>query len=459
MFAGPRGGLTAPLTWGQRAIWEVVNWLGPQAASLNLLEICPVDGGTGRTALAEALRRLVERHESLRTRFTDTEDGPEQLLTRAGTLTFAVHESLADDRDATVRRVARELSARAFTPRELPLRAAAVAEDGVITTIVLVVSHLAVDGWSIKIVRQELLDALRGADLPPLAQQPVERARWEQSAPARARERAAFDHWAAATREVPRIWLEALPRTGPDDLLCSEIASPALGRAVGALAGRYRLTRSMVVQAGTALALGRALGENDVALRLIVATRYTAETTRFVGPFNQNALLRIRLHDESAGEFLARVRRAALAALSASEYDPVALEELVAATAAERGFPADGYCFVNDVGSYVPPGAAARAAEQAPGTPDDSDPDSDAAALAGVVTDRPPLTDPKGANLFLYVHELGARTRLSVVAHRGFLPPGGTTRFLRDLEWLLLEADRTGAGPAALARAYAARHR
>jgi hypothetical protein len=444
-FEGDRGGLTVPLTWGQRAIWEVVRWLESRAGDLNLVEVCPLASGTDRATVVAALAGLLERHESLRTRITDIGDGPQQHVERSGALALAVHETSDGDHAETVSLV-EELAAPAFAEDELPVRAAVLCDGGP-RTLVLVVSHLAVDGWSMEIVREDLLSLLTGGELPPLAEQPVDRVHYESSDPARTKEKAAFDHWAAAMRDLPRVWLEELPRTGQDDLVCSEIISPALGDAVSALASRHKLTPSMVLQAGTALALCLHRQETDIGIRLIVATRYTADTTRFVGPFNQNALLRIALREESLGDFFARVRAASFRALGASEYDPVVLEDVVAAATAGRGFRAGGYCFINDLSGFLPPGYAE---EPDPRAEDDLPDDT-------VVTDLPPTANPKDANLFLYVHEIGRRVRLSVIAHRRFLAPGTTAGFLRDVEWLLMEAARTGAGPAELARAQALR--
>ncbi|MBM9624169.1 condensation domain-containing protein [Streptomyces zhihengii] len=453
-FDGPRGPLSAPLTWGQRAIWEVVRWLGARAGDLNMVEVCPLTAGTGLPAVTTALTRLLERHESLRTRMRDDGDGPRQDVTPSGAIPLTVRQDTRgtapgaprQERGDDLHRLVTELATPAFAPDELPVRAAVLCRDGEPAELVLVVSHLAVDGWSMAIVREELATLLAGAEPPPLAQQPVDRARHEASPAARARERAALAHWSTAVRDLPRVWLEGLPRApGTGDLVCSEIDSAALGSAVAELAAQHKVTPSMVVQAGTALALCLDRGESEIGLRLIVATRYTTRTARFVGPLNQNALLRLPLRDESLADFFTRVRTASLQSLAAAEYDPVALEDVVGEATARRGFRGDGYCFVNDLTGYQAPGSA-------PARHDDDTP-----AGPTVVRDLPPPADPKGANFFLYVHDLGLRVRLSVTAHRDFLAPGTTAGFLHDLEWLLTTAARTGAGPGELSRAHTPR--
>uniref|UniRef100_A0AAU2W3Z1 Condensation domain-containing protein n=1 Tax=Streptomyces sp. NBC_00008 TaxID=2903610 RepID=A0AAU2W3Z1_9ACTN len=410
-----------------------------------MVDVCPLDASTDLPAVMGALARLLERHESLRTCLRDREDGPQQYVTRSGALALFVHEITQKADDEAVRHLVADLARPAFTPTELPLRAAVLRRDGVPTTLVLVVSHLAVDGWSMALVREEVRALLAGVEPPPLAQQPTDRARYEASPEARGREQAALAHWNSTVLNLPRVWLEGLPRSpAADDLVCSKIDSHAVATAAAHLAARYKVTPSMVVQAGIALALGLDRGETDIGVRLIVATRYTAETARFVGPLNQNALLRIALRDEGLADFFTRVRVAALQALSASEYDPVTLEDLVGAVSARRGFRGDGYCFINDVTGYLAPDTPAPHYGRTLTAPTS-------------ITDVPPPADPKGANLFLYVHELEPRARLSVIAHRAFLAPGSTAEFLGDVEWLLTTAARTDAGPGKLARAHALR--
>lgn len=86
---------------------------------------------------------------------------------------------------------------------------------GVPVRVVLVVSHMAVDGWSLKIVCEDLRTLLSApAALGPAAEQPLGRLAYENSERAGLRERRAFDYWAEAVRELPRVW-PAARRSSP----------------------------------------------------------------------------------------------------------------------------------------------------------------------------------------------------------------------------------------------------
>ncbi|MFD0427382.1 condensation domain-containing protein [Streptomyces zhihengii] len=314
----PSRPLERPLTWGQRAIWEVVRWLGARAGDLNMVEVCPLTAGTGLPAVTTALTRLLERHESLRTRMRDDGDGPRQDVTPSGAIPLTVRQDTRgtapgaprQERGDDLHRLVTELATPAFAPDELPVRAAVLCRDGEPAELVLVVSHLAVDGWSMAIVREELATLLAGAEPRPSHNSPSTAPATKPlppPAPGKGGPRP-LEH--GGTRSAPGVAgrLTQGPRHG--DLVCSEIDSAALGSAVAELAAQHKVTPSMVVQAGTALALCLDRGESEIGLRLIVATRYTTRTARFVGPLNQNALLRLPLRDESLADFFTRVRTA-----------------------------------------------------------------------------------------------------------------------------------------------------
>ncbi|GAA4187853.1 hypothetical protein GCM10022252_22140 [Streptosporangium oxazolinicum] len=443
------------MTWGQTAIWEVLRWLPPGDASLNLLAGCEVEPGRDLDDVLAAVRALVERHDALHTLFPqDDPDGgkPVQVVVPSGDLEVAVHETgTRSPANVAAYAGARLRDAPFDVGRELPLRVAVVTRQGVPVRVILAMSHLAVDGWSLKIVCDDLrtlLSAPAALGLP--AEQPLVRAAYEASERAGQRERRAFDYWAGAVRELPRVWLEDLRQGGEARQGWSEIRSRALSRAVRALAARAGVTPGMVLQAAVALLLGLYKDEDDVALRLIVSTRFKPETRRFVGAFNQNALLRLRLRHESFSGFLSHAGRAALAAYSTCEYDPVRLEELVARVTAERGIGADGYCFYNDIRFDAPAAPAGRHL---------SPPEYDALLDETELVEPPHDTDQKGATFFLYVHELSERAVLTLCADRRFLEPRGPADFLLDLEWLAVEALHTDAGPLRLAEALARRVR
>jgi hypothetical protein len=93
--------------------------------------------------------------------------------------------------------------------------------------------------------------------------------------------------------------------TGAASTAWSELRSPALAVAVRELAAVHRLTTAMTLRSLVALVLGLRHNRRDVALRCIVATRFRPEYELLVAAFNQNALCRLAIGDESQAAFFA----------------------------------------------------------------------------------------------------------------------------------------------------------
>ncbi|RKR92934.1 condensation domain-containing protein [Micromonospora pisi] len=441
---------SGPLTWGQLAIWDVVRWLPPGDASLNLLRVCDVPAGRTTGEVADALRRLVERHEVLRTRFTRPENPePRQTVEPHGRLDVALVETDGRAREGVMDELVSRLRSRPFDlAAELPLRAAVVTADNAPVAVVLVFNHMAVDGYSVEIVGRDLRLLLTdGGDLPLRALQPRGRIAYEASDPARRRARQALEYWADGIRELPGALLA--PDPGPERRQWARITSGALRLALRELANRHRMSLSMLVQALTGLLLGFYRHESRVGIRLIVATRFTAETRDYVGAFNQNGLLRLSLGAEPLAEFLGRARMASMRAYQYCECDPLLLEERIEAICAERGFGAGAYCFFNDVRSFDEVRSGDRGAV---GGGHDGEGGPDLLGRIETARQRTRVTAldrdgrQKDAKFFLFLNTLVGEARLTLATDGRFLAPGSAQTFLADLEWLAIEAvshDRT----------------
>ncbi|MFJ6213770.1 condensation domain-containing protein [Streptomyces sp. NPDC092296] len=430
-----------PLTWGQIAIWDVLQWLPADDSSLNALGSCPVPAGRTVDQVREALRVLVERHDSLRTLYRETDGRPVQRVLASGELEVGLYE--AEDRaalDVRTAELGEALRSRPFDSAvDLPLRAAVLSCAGQPVAVLLAVSHMALDGWSFRIVRDDLEALLTaGADtvLPPPGQQPLERAAYEASERGRNREAKALDYWARGVRDIPASMLESVRGTDAPDFTWARIESPALALAVRSLAARNGLAPAVVLLAAAGLLLSAYKDEDEAALRTIVSTRFRPESRTLVGAFNQNALFRVDIADEPFGQFLRRAANAAFQSYSYCEYHPRKLESMVAEIAEQRGITPDGYCFFNDARftlgeqSAAPdPGAAVAMAEGIA----KALPETRLGPLEGNQT-------PKGANFFLFLHDLTDRAVLTLCADRRFLAPRGSADFLGDLERLTTRA-------------------
>jgi hypothetical protein len=430
-----------PLIWAQEAMWLVLRWLPTGDTSTNFAMTSIFASPQAVEDVLAATREILERHDALHTFFVSEDDVPQQVVSKSGTVQIELHE-LAENNveDATAKLAERACGIPFNVSSDLPIRFYALAVGNRITSVVMVFSHLAADLWSARIVHADFEAFVAGTELPPRAQQPLERAAYERSEQGRRAERQALEYWSTAARELPSVWLSDLRDGQRAQLVTSEITSPALAVAARAAATAAGLTTTMVLQAAMALLLAIHHGENDVAVRLVVATRFRQETQKLVAAFNLNALLRLQVVDESFDQFLIRARTAALVALSRCECSPRTLEPIVQEIAQARGFRADGYCFFNDVSDRPAlPGLPLEQARSA----------VNAVLDRTVVAEHETLGDPKGAKFFLYLRSIGEDAVLTLCVDRRFM--SRPSAFLKDLEWLLVTAVQTGAGPVELA--------
>ncbi|MGI5243635.1 condensation domain-containing protein [Dactylosporangium sp. CA-139066] len=433
-----------PLIWAQVAIWDVFRWLPPGDTSLNLLVTCPVPPGRDLAGTRDALRRLVERHDSLHTVYADTPDGPRQRVVPEGEIPLWVYE-LDDLGDVGLDEAVAEFGEALRRPwfdigADLPLRAAVLLRGGEPLTVLLAASHMAVDGWSLNIVRADLANLL--AD-PPLVtepgQQPLARGEYERSDIGRRREAKALAFWARHLETLPSSMLERVS-DDPPNLDWGLIQSPALALAANALAARHGVPAATALLGGTTLQLAAYTGEDDAALRMIVSTRFRPASRGVVAAFNENALFRLPCppdlrRTETLDAFLRRSADAALAAYAHCEYAPRALDTLIAEVAERRGITTDGYCFFNDT-------RFALLDAEAPAAVPQEDLAARIAELQPATKLRSPVIDrlPKHANFFMFLMDLGETAEIMLCVEHGFFGRRGPLGFLSDLERLIVRA-------------------
>ncbi|MFC1419785.1 condensation domain-containing protein [Streptacidiphilus cavernicola] len=338
------------MTWGQRAIWKSIRWLGDDAHYFNIRRIEPVPADLDSGQVEAALSALLCRHEALRTRFLETQDGWTQQVAAEGTLLLDRVEAGPGGGAEAADRLARELVGRTFRhAEEWPFRCALVLEDGRPAHLVLVFSHLGVDFWGVRELESDLRELFAGKESPAPSWQPLDQALFETEGPGAARGAASVEYWRRTLRAVPASLFRPVDDQGrPERFVRLGMDSPATAVAATVLAERCQVSTGTVLLAATAAVLGAHTGHSTVALQLIAVNRHDERSRRLVAAMAENALFALDVAD---GSFEQTVRRAFLAGMNAyrhAQYDPSAVDVVLDEARERSGGTLDLGYFFND---------------------------------------------------------------------------------------------------------------
>ncbi|MFJ9041077.1 amino acid adenylation domain-containing protein [Streptomyces sp. NPDC102406] len=337
-----------PLSFAQRRLWFLNRFEGP-SATYNVPLVLRLDGPLDAGALESALTDVVGRHESLRTVFPDTDGVPRQVVRDAGDadLDLTPRDTDAARLDAVL---AAEVAHTFDVSTDLPVRARLMRLGDRSHVLVLLVHHIAGDGWSLAPLARDLGEAYRARaeGVEPawteLGVQYADYTLWQRallgdeddpSSPA-ARQ---LSFWRTALDGAPDL-LE-LPCDRPRPAV-TEHRGDAFGfrvdadthRALADLARSRGSSLFMVLQTALSVLLSRHGAGEDIVLGTAVAGRTDEALDDLVGFFVNTLVLRTDLSgDPTFGEVIDRVREFDLAAYA---HQDVPFERLVDALSPVR---------------------------------------------------------------------------------------------------------------------------
>ncbi|WHT22662.1 amino acid adenylation domain-containing protein [Crossiella sp. CA-258035] len=309
-----------PLAPAQLGLW-FLNRLDPADTGYHMPVVLRLDGELDIAALRAALTDVVTRHETLRTVFPEHGGRPRQRVLPAREVELPVHTG---DRAPTVR----ELVDRPFDLRaDLPLRASLLAESTRRHALVLVLHHIAGDGWSTAPLARDLATAYtaRTAGVCPqwteLPVQYADYALWQRD---RLGQVSDPDSELGRQLEFWRTELSGAPEVSPIFPVRREPGEPgevpvhvpaqAVQR-LSALAEQAQATPFIVVHAAFAALLHRLGAGTDIVVGTPVAGRTEEAVSELVGCFVNTLVLRTDLSGRPTfRQLLARVRARDLAA-------------------------------------------------------------------------------------------------------------------------------------------------
>ncbi|MBD0669788.1 non-ribosomal peptide synthetase, partial [Streptomyces sp. CBMA156] len=147
-----------PLSSAQQRLWFIEQFEGPSAL-YNTPVAVRLTGAVDAPALERAVRDVVERHEVLRTVFPTTDGQPRQLVAEAGELALR-QVTVADEEELRTALLAAggELFDLAH---DLPVRATLISLPHDEHVLLVLMHHIAGDGWSVAPLFRDLAEAYR----------------------------------------------------------------------------------------------------------------------------------------------------------------------------------------------------------------------------------------------------------------------------------------------------------
>lgn len=311
------------LSHAQQRLWFL--WqLDPESAGFNLpISVC-LNGKLDIPALERAFSLLVERHESLRTRFFQDEEQAGQRVIPAQPVTIEVRE-VADPARAQALMAAE--AARPFDLQEGPLlRVQLLRLGGESHILLLTLHHIITDGWSMGVLLDECLgyyDTLARGLAPSVEPLPVQYrdyALWQRAWLEAGEQARQLEYWRAhlgdehPVMELPSD--RAHPPVPSQKGRHLDIAlDPELLKNLQALAQRQGVTLFVVLLASFKVLLQRCSGQTDIRVGGLIANRTRSETEGLIGFFVNTQVLRSEVRgDTRFSELLQQVRQAALGA-------------------------------------------------------------------------------------------------------------------------------------------------
>lgn len=205
---------TIPASSGQRRLW-FLEQMEPGSPLYNIPYLIRLSGPLDEAALRRALNTIVSRHESLRTNFKAVGSEPVQVVRPSAelalTLTDLSHFPEPDRGDELRRLAAAEARAPFDLATDLPVRARLFRLSDAEHALMLVMHHIASDGWSMGILYRELglcYDAYhqgRRPLLPALEIQYADFAAWQQEQLQGANLQRLIDFWKNQMAGAPAL--------------------------------------------------------------------------------------------------------------------------------------------------------------------------------------------------------------------------------------------------------------
>ncbi|HEU4326674.1 MAG TPA: amino acid adenylation domain-containing protein [Roseiflexaceae bacterium] len=334
---------TTPISFGQQRLWFLDQW-EPDSPAYNLPQAVQLRGLLDIPALERSLNTIVQRHETLRTRFPVSDGQPHPVVEPALALRIPLEDlrtlSTAEREHRLQQRLVEE-SRRPFDLASGPLLRTLLFQTAPDSYVMLLtLHHIVSDGWSNGVLVRELGALYRAfaagqpAQLPALAIQYPDYAAWQHG----------WLQGETLERQI-RYWRNQLAGAPAQLALPTDRPRPTRQTYTGArhsvrigqeqtealkrLSQREGASLFMTLLSVFEVLLLHYTGQRDLLIGTPVANRNRAEIEGLIGFFVNTLVLRADLGGRPS--FRELIRRARTTTLEAQDYQDLPFERLIEA--------------------------------------------------------------------------------------------------------------------------------
>ena len=309
---------------GQKRMW-LLNKFDDTGSAYNIAVTYEIEGALDQEVFAQAWKALIERHESLRTVFTEIDGEPHQIVQAYGSQYAPHFLNLEGEMGQVIDATVSSIAETALDLENGPLSMAVVLQtSGDNDILCLVFHHIVTDGWSMQVIFQELLKNYQnilygkwnGQENRPM--QYKDYTAWLNSPDNQKAFQEQKDYWLQKfSGEVPTLNLISdYPRpkvkTYNGDVVRFELDAVQTSR-LNALGDQTEATLFMQLTAMLHLLLHQYSGQNDIVTGTPNAGRHTEEMESMVGFFLNTLCIRTRLNpDVTYADYLKAVKQEVL---------------------------------------------------------------------------------------------------------------------------------------------------
>lgn len=295
-----------PCTQTQLRCW-VLDQLQPGNPALNVAVRWEIRGSFKASTIEAAFKKIIQRHEILRTRFVERKGNPYQQVLDAVDFKLSVidlRNMPAEQREQRILSIGEETASAPFDlARGGLFRVTLLMVENNRAFLLITAHQTCFDGWSIRVLGRELgeiasaMEAGRAPVLPDLPLQYGDFALWQQEYMSSYGFEAERSFWketlaAAPYFEVPSDHPRPAIKTTSGDII-SAVKPVEFGERIEAAAREHKVSLFAYGVAIVSAVLHRVTGAEDILVGTQIAGREQSDLEPMIGVFINNMVLRL----------------------------------------------------------------------------------------------------------------------------------------------------------------------